>query len=71
MQERKKLNEIDYKITHKLLKAESTITSDKHQEPWFSELHNAVCIVSIWKALLTQAITKTSNRKKMNCTRNL
>ena len=41
-----------------MLKAESTITSDKHQEPWSPELHNTVCIVSVKKYLLTQAITK-------------
>ena len=44
-----------------MLKVENTINSDKHQESWSSELHNAVCTVSIWKSTLTQAIPKISN----------
>ena len=71
MQEKKKLNEINNKITHIMSKVEYTITSDKYLEPWPSELNNAVCIVSIYKPLSTQATTKVSIRNKLNSTRNL
>ena len=30
-----------------MLKKESTNTNNTHQEPWFPELNNAVCIVSL------------------------